>query len=172
MKEPIFLIGYMAAGKTSVGKLLGETIQRGFIDTDKLIEQKENLTVDVIFEEYGDTYFRDIEADIVLNYDFEDKVVSTGGGLPCFNGNIGKLLVQGTTIYLQASVKTITNRLLQTDISKRPLLKNVAMEELSNNITLKLKERNFYYKQAHYTVETDGKSERDIVNEIVALLLS
>ncbi len=170
MKGPIFLVGYMAAGKTSIGKMLSKALQVDFIDTDKLIERKENLTVDVIFEEYGDTYFREQEAEIVLTHDFGKAVVSTGGGLPCFNDNMSKLLVQGTTIYLKAGVDTIINRLLKTDISTRPLLKNVAREELFSNITMKLKERSFYYEQAQYVIETDEKSEELIVKEIIDLL--
>lgn len=170
MKNPIFLVGYMAAGKTSIGKSLSVAIHRDFVDTDKLIELKENLTVDIIFEEYGDTYFREVESEIVQSYDFKEMIVSTGGGLPCFNDNMGKLLVQGTTIYLKASTETITNRLLQTDLSKRPLLKDIAMTELSNNISVKLSERKFYYEQADHIVITDGKTESEIVEEIKILL--
>lgn len=170
MKEPIFLIGYMAAGKTSIGRLLSKSLNVEFNDVDKLIEEGENLTVDVIFEEYGDNYFRDLEAEMVLSHEFGGSVVSTGGGLPCFNDNMSKLLVQGTTIYLKASAETITDRLLSTDLSKRPLLKGVALDELSNNIMLKLKEREFYYSQAQFTVVTDGKTEEQIVNEIMGIL--
>lgn len=170
MKEPVFLIGFMAAGKTSIGKLLSKVLAVPFQDVDQLIEQKENLTVDVIFEEYGDSYFRDLEAEMVLSHDFGKSVVSTGGGLPCFNDNMSKLLVQGTVIYLKASVDTITSRLLKTNLAERPLLKDVALDELANSIKLKLQERDFYYEQSNYTIITDDKTEDQIVSEITGLL--
>lgn len=170
MKSPIFLIGYMAAGKSTIGKLLASQLNVDFIDIDKLIEQKENVSVDYIFEEHGEKYFRDAEADFVLNHDFKNAVVSTGGGLPCFNDNMAKLVIQGETVYLNATADTISERLLKTDLKTRPLLKGVALDQLNKNITEKLAERSFYYEQAKHIIDTNGKTVNEIVEEIVASL--
>ncbi len=86
----IFLIGFMACGKTHWGKLLSEKLQIPFFDLDQQVEEKEESTITQIFEEYGEEYFRLLEKDVLhlLTENHESFVMACGGGTPCFYNNI------------------------------------------------------------------------------------
>lgn len=144
----IFLIGYMGAGKTTLGKALARRMELSYIDTDHFIENRYRKKVSEIFASEGEEQFRDIEHRVLLEIsEFENVIVSTGGGLPCFNNNMTIMNKTGTTIYLDVSVEELAARL---EVSKnvRPVLKNRSGSELVVFIKENLDRRRSFYEQA------------------------
>ena len=144
----IFLIGYMGAGKTTLGKALARRMNLSYIDTDHYIENRYRKKISEIFSSEGEERFRNIENRILLEIsEFEDIVISTGGGLPCFNNNMEIMNGLGTTVYLETSEKELAARL---GVSKtvRPVLKNRSGDGLIDFIKENLDERRYYYEQA------------------------
>jgi len=149
----IFLIGYMGSGKTSIGVKLAEALGYSFVDMDHRIEEKYMKTVSQIFSESGQDKFREIEKDILHEVaDFEDVVISTGGGAPCFFDNIEYMNKTGFTIYLRLTVENLAQRLEQSRAGKRPLLANKQGDELREFIGNTLRERERFYQQANLCV--------------------
>lgn len=168
----IVLIGYMASGKSTVGKELSKKIYIPFIDLDNFIEEGEGKSVSKIFEENGEIYFRKKEHEYLKQLlDSEDNfVLSLGGGTPCYAGNMDMVLNSDTTsIYLKASLKTLYNR-LQKQKATRPLVASISDEKLSEFIAKHLFERRFYYEKANFNLKIDDKKVSDIITELRILL--
>ena len=144
----IFLIGYMGAGKTTVGRKLAKEMNLSFIDLDLYIEGRFHRSIRQLFAERGEEAFRDIEKRILHEVaEFEDVLVSTGGGTPCFFDNIDFMNTAGTTIYLKVSVKELASR-LESCKQTRPVLKNRSGEELKSFIQENLNARTPFYEKA------------------------
>lgn len=144
----VILIGYMGSGKTTLGKKLASRLGLEFIDTDRLIENEQNSTVLEIFENYGENHFRELEKNLILRLKKKDNLlISTGGGLPCFNQLIDELNEMGVTVYLQRSARELANRILNSR-KKRPLTDGKSREELIAFIEKALSERDFFYNKA------------------------
>ena len=168
MTKRIFLIGYMGSGKTTVGKLLAKRLGYDFIDMDKHIEEKEFKTVSQIFAERGETEFRLIEQKCLHEVaKFENTVISTGGGAPCFFDNIKFMNEHGFTVYLKLTPAELTNRLETSHANKRPLLAERKGEELLQFIAEGLSKREPFYEQASYSVPGNNEA---IVEEICELI--
>ncbi len=147
----LLLIGFMAAGKTTLGKALAHDLGLQFIDLDHYIESRYRCTVSQLFAERGEEAFRQIERNMLHEVaEFEDVVISTGGGTPCFFDNMDYMNAQGTTVFLEASVDVIHTRLTIARV-KRPLVVNKTAEELRQYITEMLERRAPYYTRAHHT---------------------
>ena len=154
-KQKFFLIGYMGSGKTTVGKQLARKLNLQFIDMDLFIENRYHKSISVIFEEKGEDGFREIERKALHEIiDFENVVISTGGGLPCFFDNMEVMNQVGTTIYLKVSVEELTER-LRTGKQQRPLIKDKTQEEVKDYITENLAKREEFYNRATFIFETD-----------------
>ena len=170
--QKIILVGYMAVGKTTIGKILAEKLQIKWLDLDKIIEKNANLSVTAIFEEKGEIYFRKqehLELKLLLESE-ESLVISTGGGTPCYSNN--HLLLNGDnikSIYLKASIESLFER-LKDNINDRPLVANQSDSALKEFIAKNLFDRSYYYNQATYKVNTEGKTPAVIADEILALL--
>ena len=163
------MIGYMASGKTTVGRLIADKLDFQHIDTDDAVTKLMGLSVNDIFKQYGETTFRSYELKVTqLITQLNRVVISSGGGLPVYNQNIDKLLDTGLTIYLKASVDTLVNRIIK-DGATRPLHNNQSRELLSNAITEKLKLREHIYSKAHLTLDTDTNLD-SLVNQILSAL--
>ena len=170
----IFLIGYMGVGKTVVGKSLSKKINYKFYDLDNYIEIKEGKKVSEIFNQENEVYFRKIENKYLNNLSStkEKKIISTGGGTPCFDNNLS--IIQDSSnslsIYLKANVDTLVNR-LKNSIDKRPLISHLKDDkELRDFITKHLFERSFYYEKSDIKIKTDDLAIKDIIkliNELV-----
>jgi shikimate kinase len=144
----IFLIGYMGAGKTTLGKALARRMKLSYVDTDHYIEKRYHKKISEIFATEGEESFRDIEHRILIEIsEFEDVIVSTGGGLPCFNDNMTVMNSFGTTVYLETSVEELASR-LEVSKSVRPVLKNRSGKELVEFIKENLDKRKHFYEQA------------------------
>lgn len=168
----IVLIGYMASGKSTVGKELSSKLCIPFIDLDNYIEEGEGKSVSKIFEENGEIYFRKKEHEYLKQLlDSEDNfVLSLGGGTPCYAGNMDLVLnSDATSIYLKASLKTLYNR-LQNQKESRPLVASISDEKLSEFIAKHLFERRFFYEKANFNLTIDDKKVSEIVAELRILL--
>ena len=151
----IFLVGYMGAGKTTIGKVLSKMVGLTFIDLDYYIEGRFRKTVSQLFADRGEEGFRTIERNMLHEVaEFEDVLISTGGGTPCFFDNMAFMRQQGTTIYLQVSVDELANR-LELCKQTRPVLKNRSGEELKAFVQESLASRSPFYEQAQITFNTD-----------------
>jgi shikimate kinase len=144
----IFLIGYMGAGKTTVGKRLAQILNLQFIDLDLFIESRYRKRISEIFAEKGEDYFRTIERKALLEVSqFENVIISTGGGTPCFFDNLAVMNESGKTIYLKVSVNELTAR-LSVGKHSRPLVEKKDKEEMKLFITESLERREPFYNQA------------------------
>lgn len=144
----VFLIGYMGAGKTTVGRLLAKRANLSFIDLDHYIEGRFHKAVPAIFAEKGEEAFRDMERRMLHEVaEFEDVLISTGGGTPCFFDNMAFMNTHGATVYLKVSVDELANR-LEVCKQNRPVLKNRSGEELRSFIRENLEKRLPFYSQA------------------------
>ena len=148
-KKRIILVGFMGSGKTNFGKKLANKLNLSFIDSDLEIELNENRSINQIFEEDGEESFRKLEQVFIQNLiQSEDSfILSTGGGLPCFEDNMNRLNELGTTIYLELSPKALLKR-LENGLEHRPLLRNLNEGELLKYIETKLSERSPFYQKA------------------------
>ena len=104
----IYLIGFMGSGKSTLGTLLSNSLNFNFIDTDKLIEKRNSMSISNIFKTKGELFFRNEETKIIKEIiKLKKTIVSTGGGMPCFNNNIETLNKYGKTIYLDYDIESL-----------------------------------------------------------------
>ncbi|MDR2859151.1 MAG: shikimate kinase, partial [Mediterranea sp.] len=151
----IFLIGYMGAGKTTLGKVLAQKLNLSFVDMDCFIENRFRKKIWDLFEEHGEIGFRELERKILHEIaEFEDVIISTGGGSPCFFDNIDFMNRKGHTIFLEVQPDVLFARLRVTSAS-RPMLKGKADEELRTFIIQTIEKRMPFYIQAKYTFKAD-----------------
>ena len=151
----IILIGYMGSGKTTVGKALSKATGMMFYDLDWYIESRMRKTVSQIFAERGEEGFRQIEYNMLHEVaEFENVIISCGGGTPCFFDNMDYLNQQGDVVYLKATPETLYKHLLMAKV-ERPLLKDKTPEELIAYITEHLKERAPFYEKARHTLDVN-----------------
>ncbi|GHV64217.1 shikimate kinase [Bacteroidia bacterium] len=151
-----FLVGYMGVGKTLYGKKLAAEWGLRFIDLDEYISMIEQHSVSAIFATKGEQYFRDLELHCLheICHLFDDFVLSTGGGTPCFGDNMEYMNEQGHTIFVNADVDTIVGRLSKHKL-KRPLLSKLNDTELRDFVVTHLTERMPYYQQAKEMIMND-----------------
>jgi len=164
----IFLVGFMGAGKSTVGKILAYKIGYEFLDADKVIEDRAGTTITDIFAEHGEPYFRDMESETTESLASGDKqVIATGGGVVQRDRNWDAMKSNGITIYLKASVETIWERI--KDDTSRPLLQVENPVETAREL---LNKRTPMYEKADIIVLTDNLSLEQAADEILALLNS
>lgn len=164
----IFLIGFMGSGKSTLGKKLAHNLGYEFIDLDKYIEEEESRSIQQIFDEDGEDYFRKLER-VYLHRIIDDEkiVISTGGGTPCFFDNMEQMNDYGKTIYINMHPKALIPR-LQASTQLRPLLKGLEGVELLDYIYKSLREREEYYNRAQFVVpgfNLNAKKLVEICNE-------
>lgn len=163
----ILLVGFMASGKTTLGKALAKNLGLQFIDLDHYIESRYHCTVAQLFAERGEDAFRQIERNMLHEVaEFEDVVIATGGGTPCFFDNMSYMNSQGTTVFLEAPVETIYTRLTIARV-QRPLVAGKSADELRNYIIATLEQRMPYYSQATYTFLADQLENMRQIDESV-----
>lgn len=151
----IFIIGYMGVGKTTVGNELGKKLGIEFIDLDKYIQNKYRKSVQDLFKEKGETGFRELERSALIEVaDFEEVIISTGGGAPCFYDNMDLMNSKGITVYIHAEPEELASR-LQASKNVRPLIDGKKDDVLIAFITNHLKERESYYNKAQIIVNTN-----------------
>ena len=149
MTKPLFIIGFMGAGKTTLAKEISEKYNIPFLDSDAEIEKQECISIKDIFRMKGEPYFRNLETNWIKNLLDEPMIISCGGGLPCFNDNILMLKKKGQVIYLNSPNDLILERIYND--ASRPLVKNKTKEEI---LELK-KNRELYYNLADKKITSE-----------------
>lgn len=148
----IILIGYMGAGKTTIGKVLAHEMGLTFYDLDVYIEDRFHRTISQIFAESGEKGFRELECRMLHEVaEFEDVIISCGGGTPCFFDNMDYMNTCGETVFLNATPETLKTHLLMGK-TKRPLIQGKSPEELLDFIKESLQKRLPYYMKAKHTL--------------------
>lgn len=162
----------MGSGKSTIGKVLAETLDLPFHDLDTYIEEKENQSVADIFETKGEIYFRNLEHTSLkgLLSKQEDIVLSLGGGTPCYAGNMDLLLNNGISVYLQYPLKVLVDRLWDAK-EQRPLVAHLGSKELLEDFVRKhLFERAPYYFKATHNIKLESETPEAVVQGIQKLL--
>lgn len=166
----IIFIGYMGAGKTTVGKALAQDLQLPFYDLDWYIEERFRHTIPQIFAEKGEDGFRRVEQNVLHEVaEFEDVVISCGGGTPCFFDNMDYMNRQAMTVYLKASPDVLFQH-LKMGKTERPLLKGKTDEELKAYIQASLATREPFYSRARYTLDVSLLDDYKKIQDAVRLL--
>lgn len=162
--QPIFLIGYMGCGKSTMGRAVSRITGFPFIDLDNYIESRYHRTVREIFAEKGEDGFREIERNMLHEVaDFENVIIACGGGTPCFFDNMEYMNAHGTTVFLDTSIDKLHSRLMRGR-HKRPLIAQKNDEELREFIIEALEKRMEHYSKAriHFSssrLETESQIE-------------
>ncbi|MBA6155113.1 shikimate kinase [Tenacibaculum sp. S7007] len=169
----IVLVGYMASGKSTIGRLLAKKMELRFIDLDDYIEKKEGKSISDIFKINGEIYFRKKEhfyLKELLNLE-DDFILALGGGTPCYAGNMHLINENKSvrSIYLRLKIPTLVDRLIN-EKSKRPLVAELKNTDIPEYIAKHLFERSFYYNQSVIIVGSDNKTVEETITEIYELL--
>ncbi len=148
----IIIIGYMGVGKTTYGRQLAEDLGLTFYDLDWYISTRRRKSIAQLFNELGSEAFRKIEREMLHEVaEFENVVISCGGGTPCYFDNMDYMNRQAETIYLKADTEYIFNHLVNSK-NERPLLKGMTPGQLKTFIKNQLSEREPFYSQAKKTI--------------------
>lgn len=157
----LIIIGYMGAGKTTIGHALSKTTGLPFYDLDWYIETRMHSSISALFEERGEDEFRKIERNMLHEVaEFENVIVSCGGGTPCFFDNMQYMNEQGDTLYLKASPTVLYEHIKMTR-TPRPLLKNKTEEEIKAFIAQQVAVREPYYMQAKHIFDINLLDTRE-----------
>ncbi|RAJ12932.1 shikimate kinase [Olleya aquimaris] len=169
----LVLVGYMASGKSTIGKKLAKIMGYEFIDLDNYIETREHLSIPEIFKTKGEIHFRKLEQVYLkeLTTTINKSIISLGGGTPCFYDTITWLnaIENVTTIYLKTNIDVLVNRLYKD--TSRPLISHIKSKiELKDFIAKHLFERSFFYNQANIVIDS-ADSEEETINNIIFKLI-
>ena len=166
----IFLIGYMGAGKTTLGKAFSRELGLTFIDLDWYIEERFHKTVQQLFSERGEQGFRELEQKMLHEVaEFEDVVISAGGGTPCFFDNMEYMNGCGQTVFLDVHPDILFRR-LRVAKQQRPILQGKTDEDLRTFIVEALDKRAPFYSQARYRFDAGYLESRSQISESVQRL--
>lgn len=173
--RPIFLVGIMCSGKSTLGKALAEHLNIDFVDVDEFIESHSARKIKQIFAEEGEAEFRRIENaclhDILNMYSDKPAVIALGGGTPCQPGVMEQLNSVGLTVHLEAPVCRIVERLL-LEPDNRPLIKDMPASELNGFITKMINERERFYSKSAVSFDSSKLEDTAQVAESVNRFIS
>lgn len=163
LQRNIILTGFMGTGKSHAGKIIAEKTGYEFVDTDEIIERREQKSISEIFESEGEEKFREIEARTLTSLlDGKRQVISTGGGAITYENNFQRMREAGVIVALTASVNEIHKR-VKNDVN-RPLLN---VKGSRTKIKEMLEDRMDHYLKADLKIDTDNKSPEDVADEII-----
>lgn len=179
MELPVYLVGYMGAGKTTAGRKLAEKLGWHFVDLDEAFKEIHGLSTADYIRTYGIDDFRKKEKyvveDIADASPYEKVIYATGGGYPCWEDNMDCLLELGTSIYIRWKPEHLAKRLSLTDLSERPVLQGRTEKELLSFIAPQLEAREPFYSRAHHILNVeicDEDSDERIAEELYKFLSS
>ncbi|MTI31865.1 shikimate kinase [Xanthovirga aplysinae] len=163
-----FLTGMPGSGKSTLGRRLAKHLSLDFIDLDVEIVKREGQSINQIFAEEGEAYFREQEKEALFKVcrNPNEFVLSTGGGAPCFFENMDFIKGQGLTLFLNVSPEELCRRMWSKGQSNRPLLKGLTKEKLTSNLREKLEDRLPFYTKAHLEIKGDSISLEEILERI------
>ena len=166
----IFLTGYIGAGKTTLGKAFARKLNLPFVDLDWYMEERFHKTVGELFVERGEAGFRELEKNMLHEVGaFEDVVISTGGGAPCFFDNMDFMNRNGKTVFLNVHPDVLFRR-LRVAKQQRPILQGKQDDELKEFIIRALEKRTPFYSQAQYVFNADELEDRSQIEKSVEKL--
>jgi len=166
----VFLMGFMGAGKTTLGKALARDLGISFIDLDQYIENRYSKSVSQLFATRGEQGFREIESRLLREVgEFDDVVVSCGGSTPLIGDNMDYMLSRGKTVYLKCDNTTLLSR-LKTARAQRPLIASKTDEELAAFIESETRRREPGYMRAEYICPGDRLESRGQIAEILVYI--
>ena len=163
----LYLIGYMASGKSTIGRKIAKRTELPFFDTDKMVEEAEGATVADIITYAGEEYFREAERRALeQTADVENAIISTGGGLPVWGDNQAWIAEQGMSVYLKRTPEQILSRLSPHGRQKRPKFRGKSDEELLQFMHEHLAEREPIYEKADMVIDCEEVSDEEIVEKL------
>ena len=167
----IYLVGYMGCGKSTIGRKLADLMGISFVDLDKYIEERYFKSVPAIFAEEGEKAFRDKERTTLIEVSqFEDVVIGTGGGAPCFYDNMEMMNNNGITVYISPDTEVLANRLIKSK-TERPRIVGKSREELVLFIEEALKKRAPFYEMSKIIIRGENNLDPKLVIEKINTLL-
>lgn len=159
--ENVILVGMPACGKSTIGVVLAKTMNKGFIDTDLLIQQREGRALQAIINEHGNEYFHQVEERVLLDVDVKNHVIATGGSAIYFDSAMEHFKEQGKIVYIQVSLKTILERLRNIKTRGVTLGAGQTLEDLyKQRVPL-------YEKHADLIINAEGLHIEEIVEKII-----
>ena len=162
----IFLIGFMGCGKSTMGRTLAASLNLTFIDLDTFLEERYFRTIPQIFAEEGEDSFRKKERKVLEEVSaFDNVIVATGGGAPCFFDNMELMNDSGFCIFLDVEIESLVKRLIHAK-TERPLIKGKSKEELLLFIEGLMQKRRPFYEKAKYIL----KGKEILPKQIISLL--
>jgi shikimate kinase len=166
LQKNIALIGFMAVGKSAIGRTLAKKLRRRFVDLDRVIERAEGSKVREIFEHKGEAYFRQLEKQALVDVlEENNQVIATGGGVILDDQNLQILREKALLIGLSAEMDVLLAR--AGDAMKRPLLQGSNRRERVEDL---LRQRAARYAQAHVTIDTSNLTVDQVVKKIMGML--
>ena len=179
----VFLVGFMGSGKSYMAKKLSLFYGTEYIDLDNEIEQAAHSTINQIFENKGESYFRDLETSMLKKIierpnseennanhsninDSKYTFIACGGGTPCFNGNIDLMNEHGLTVWINPPIEIIVGR-LEKEKSERPLIKELSSAEIETFVNKKISERKKYYSQSKIEIKDPSLSIESLFKSIL-----
>lgn len=170
--NPIFLIGFMGSGKSTLGKAIARRSGMQFIDLDQYIECRFHANIRDIFASRGEEGFRDIERRMLAEVSqFEDVVIACGGGTPCFFDNMDLMNRAGITVMLDASVARLHER-LKLGRTRRPLIAGMTDDQLLDYINAALAARMEFYSRASFIFPADELDDADQIDRTTRQFLN
>ena len=169
----IFVLGYMASGKTTFGKALAEKLNYRFIDLDQFIVENYGAEISEIFEKNGEEGFREIEKEMLRKTlsSEENTVVACGGGTPCFFDNMEFMNREGLTVFMETSTPVLIER-LQAENEKRPLVAGKSDEEIREKVLSQLCDRLPFYMEAKLKWHGDDLENQEMIENNVKNFIS
>ncbi|XUX00601.1 MAG: shikimate kinase [Dehalogenimonas sp.] len=168
MKSNIALIGFMGSGKSTVGKRLARRLHREFIETDKVIEDRARMPISAIFQEEGESGFRNVEEEVLkdVSSSVQNAIIACGGGIILRQANINRLKLSSVIVYLETETAALKERLSFS--RKRPLLNRPDRDKIIEE--LHEARRPLYQAAADLTVKTGNRPFAAVINEIIERL--
>lgn len=166
----IYIVGFMGSGKTTIAKRLANRLGMEWYDTDRMFEERFHISVNDFFHKYDEPLYRRLETEMLHSTaQFDQAIISTGGGTACFNDNMDWMNQHGLTLFLKVSPQTAYDRLLHAKV-KRPLAVNKTPEELMTFVKACFAERLPYYEQAKMTIKGEDLDLQQVVTTIQGII--
>lgn len=166
LEKPVFLVGYMCSGKSTLGRALARSLDCEFIDLDDEVEARAGRPITEIFATDGEAAFRRMESEAMVRLLNRRAVIALGGGTPCHNDNMEAVNRAGLSVFLEAPVERLVERLV-LGADKRPLAAGKNVDELTQLVTSGLAARGPFYRKARYRFDSSSLENQSQIDESV-----